>query len=285
MKAPEISIIIVTFNAANYLKSLLESIFAQSPQDCEIIIIDNGSKDATASFIKDNYPAVGLLENRSNLGAAQARNQGIDIAKGDWVLTLDCDCILGNNFINNIREYLKGIPDNVGILQPKILYSNSKIIYSCGIYLSRVMRRFFDIGAGMADNERLGFKKEIFGACSAAALYRKKMLEAVREETGYFDQRFFFLVEDVDLAWRAQKKGYKAFYVPEAVCYHLGGSSKINNKLRQYLCFRNRYYMIMKNEGLLKYSMKILPILFYDLPRAAYLFLMNPFMIRGFRNV
>jgi len=74
------------------------------------------------------------------------------------------------------------------------------------------------------------------------------MLWELKEETGYFDERFFFLVEDVDLAWRAQKKGWKALFYPKGVCYHSGNSSRTNGKLRQYFCFRNRYLMILKNE-------------------------------------
>jgi len=77
------------------------------------------------------------------------------------------------------------------------------------------------------------------------------MLEEIREKTCYFDERFFFLVEDVDLSWRAQKKGWKALYYPEAVCFHYGNSSGSSKRLRQYLCFRNRYLMIRKNETLL----------------------------------
>lgn len=66
---------------------------------------------------------------------------------------------------------------------------------------------------------RLFNKQEnIFGACSAVALFKKTMLERIKDPTDYFDERLFFLVEDVDLAWRAQKNGYKAIFCPDAIC-------------------------------------------------------------------
>lgn len=74
------------------------------------------------------------------------------------------------------------------------------------------------------------------------------MLEELKEKTGYFDERFFFLVEDVDLAWRARRAGWKTLFFPQMACFHTGNSSGMDKKFRQYLCFRNRRWMIAKNE-------------------------------------
>ncbi|MBU1853441.1 MAG: hypothetical protein KJ957_05310 [Candidatus Omnitrophica bacterium] len=106
------------------------------------------------------------------------------------------------------------------------------------------------------------------------------MLEEIRESTGYFDERFFFLVEDVDLAWRAQRKSWKARFYPGAVCYHYGNSSGLDKKFRQYLSFRNRHYSIIKNEGLKNYFKKFFPLLFYDIPRLLYLVFTNRYILR-----
>jgi len=107
------------------------------------------------------------------------------------------------------------------------------------------------------------------------------MFDDIREDTGYFDERFFFLVEDVDLAWRAQKKVWKAQLRPELICYHSGDSSLTDIKMRQYLCFKNRYLMIEKNEGWKNYTLRIFPLLFYDFPRRVYFFISNPYFRRG----
>ncbi len=244
----EISIIILTLNSISFIKSCLYSIFVQEGyQNFEIIVVDNGSKDDTVSFIKENYPQIILIENKQNLGACRARNQGIKESRGEWILTLDCDIILKKDFLFRLLNVIKDLSPQLGIIQPKILNVDRKTIYSTGIFFSSI-RRFYDMDKGKKDNGKFNRSRYVFGACSAAAVYNRQMLEAIKEDTGYFDERFFFLVEDVDLAWRAQKKGWKALFYPEAVCYHNGNSSQAHKNIRQYYCFRNRYLMINKNE-------------------------------------
>ena len=269
-----VSIVIPTFNSKQFIGPCLDSLFVQDYQDFEAIIVDNNSKDGTVALIRKTYPKVILLENKQNLGSCRAKNQGIKIASGDWVLTLDCDTVLSNNFLSQIHKTIQGLSVRVGMIQPKILQIDQKTIYSSGIALS-FLRRFYDINRGKIDDGQFNKPKYIFGVCSAAAVYKRQMLEEIKENTGYFDERFFFLVEDVDLAWRAQNKGWKALFYPEAVCSHFGNSSGFDKKLRQYLCLRNRYYSIIKNEGWIMYSMKITPLLFYDLPRLLYLAFTN----------
>ena len=103
----KISTVIITFNSEKFIKSCLDSIFTQDYRDFEVIVVDNGSKDGTVDFIKENYPQVTLIENKENLGTCKVRNQGIEIAKGEWILTLDCDVTLEKNFISQILEAIK----------------------------------------------------------------------------------------------------------------------------------------------------------------------------------
>ena len=271
-----ISVIILTYNSLRFIKTCLDSLFIQDSSDLEVIVVDNGSLDGTVEFIQKHYPQVKLIRNKSNLGACKARNQGIILAKGEWVLTLDCDVVLERDFLKVTRDLISSIHDSrVGMIQPKMLMKDQKTIYSYGIYLTG-LRRFYDIGRGQADEGKAA-AQNIFGVCSAAAFYRKSMLEDLKEESGYFDERFFFLVEDVDLSWRARKNGWRLIFSPGAICYHSGGSSNINENMRQYLCWRNRYYSIFKNDGVLKYFGKVFPFLLYDLPRLVYLAIVNPY--------
>jgi len=282
---PEVSIIILTFNSSRFIKLCLDSVFSQNYQDFEVILVDNGSKDGTVNFIKENHPLVKLIENRENLGACKARNQAIEIAEGNRILTLDCDIILEKNFLNKIMGFAEKCEGSVGMIQPKILKEDKKTIYSCGIYLSK-LKRFYDIGKGVLDNGQFNTSKYIFGTCSAAALYKREMLKDIVENTGYFDERFFFLVEDVDLSWRAQKKGWEALFYPEAACYHFGNSSGYDKKIRQYLCFRNRYFTILKNEKSIFLPKLAYFLLIYDIPRMGYfLFANNKFSIRALKEI
>jgi GT2 family glycosyltransferase len=279
----KISIIVLTFNSIKFIKSCLDSVFNQDFQDFEVIVVDNSSKDGTVDFIKRNYLQVSLVENKKNLGAAKAKNQGIEVSRGKWILILDCDVILEKDFLKRIMSFVKEAGDSIGSFQPKVLNMDKKTIYSCGIYLSK-LRRFYDIGKGKFDNGQFNISKYIFGACSAAALYKRQMLEEIKEDTGYFDERFFFLVEDVDLSWRAQRNGWKILYIPEAVCYHFGNSSGYDKKLRQYFCFRNRYFLILKNDNI-NVLKNISFVLLYDLPRLFYLMLTNSYIWKVPREI
>ncbi|MFH1245947.1 MAG: glycosyltransferase family 2 protein [Candidatus Omnitrophota bacterium] len=272
-----ISIVIVTFNSRSSIRLCLESAAGQGNRDCEIIVVDNGSSDDTVEIVRKISPGAKLIANQKNLGACRARNQGIEISAGEWVLTLDCDTVLSPGFFLNIRPILETLPKETGILQPKILRDDKRRIYSCGIYLSW-WRRFYDIGRGRKDKAWIQGPEYIFGACSACALFSRRMLEDLKEDTGFFDERFFFLAEDVDLAWRARRKGWRCLFVPQAVCYHKGDSSGTNRRLRQYLSFRNRYYAIAKNEGIANYCRKVFPLICYDLPRLLYLLVTNHYL-------
>ena len=258
-----ISVIIVSFNNRALLESCLKTVFLHPRENIEVIVVDNGSTDNTADLVKDNYPQVILLKNEANLGACAARNQGIKVSRGEWILTLDSDAFLSETFFPEIFRVIKDLPSRTGIIQPKVLSPDKTAISSCGIYVSW-FRRFYDIGKGQKDSERFNKARNIFGACSACALYKKDMLEHIEEDTGYFDERFFFLVEDVDLSWRAKRKGWQTLFYPKAVCYHSANGSATKTKKRQYLCFRNRYYTIKKNEGLLSYFINIWPVTLAD---------------------
>ena len=275
-----ISVIILTLNSIKFIKPCLDSISNQKVDLIELIVVDNGSNDGTVIFIKENYPQIRLIENRLNLGAAKARNQGIEIAHGEWMLSLDCDVVLDKDFFYNISNALKDASSLVGMIQPKILEPDKKTIYSTGIFIS-FLRRFYDIGKGRKDLGQFDKTEYISGVCSAAALYNKDMLNEISQGVDYFDERFFFLFEDVDLSWRAQKKGYKAVFYPSAVCYHYGNSSETPKKVRQYLCLRNRYYTLLKNDSIKNY---ILPFIFYDLPRLLWILIINPSALKAVKD-
>lgn len=272
-----ISVIVITFNSEKFIRACLDSVFRQDYPEFKVIVVDNSSQDNTRDIIKRSYPQVVLIENKENLGACCARNQGIEASGGDWVLALDCDVTLENNFLSKAINIIDNLPSNTGILQPKILNSDNRTIYSCGLYLSWT-RRFYDIGRNKIDHGQYDSLKHIFAASSACAFYRRQMLEDTKEDSGYFDQRFFFLVEDLDLAWRARNKGWNVSLSTDLKSYHAGASCGFNNKIRQFFCFRNRYYSIVKNDGIIKYLLKLLPLALYDIPRIIFLTATNPYI-------
>ncbi len=266
----KISVVVVTYNSIDHIADCLDSVLAQGYQNLEIIAVDNGSCDGTAAFISHNYPGVKLIRNDSNEGASSARNKGIEESSGDWILTLDSDTELGDNFIAFFRAAVESQPSNTGMVAAKILSSDGQTVYSLGNKLT-FLRRFFDIAKGERQDNRAENPSDIFGACSAAAFYRKTMLEDIREKRGYFDPLFFFMAEDVDLAWRARKRGWGVYLCGDCVAYHDGGGSKTPERKKQFYSIRNRFLMIFKNDSFFCFALRLIPFIAYEFCRVIFL--------------
>lgn len=277
---PFISIIIVGYNSKTFLEDCLLSVYSQTFKDFEIIFVDNDSSDGTAGFMPSLYPDIKIIKNTANLGFSRANNQGIKISNGEYILTLNADVVLEKDFLRNI---IKGVElyredSNVGMFSGKILRKDRKTIDSTGLVLTR-FRRFYDRRSGEDDDGRFNKIEEIFGPCAAAALYKRKMLEDIKANGEYFDEDFFVFVEDVDLAWRAQRRGWKALYVPDASCYHARHSNGYDKSFIQYYSFRNRYCMLLKNERF--NLLTLLAIFLYDMPRFIYMLFTNKMIVKA----
>jgi len=273
MNTKKFSVVIVTHNSSHDIRLCLDALLAQANESCEIIVVDNGSQDNTSRLIKDSYPSVRVIENKENRGPSVARNMGVEQAQGEWIIFLDGDTLVKDNFIASIIQEPKD--ERLAVLQPLVLKVDNRTIDSCGVHLS-FLRRFHDIGNGCVLSQRFSKRREVFGACLAAAAYRRNALENIKQEKEYFDEDFFYLVEDVDIAWRLRNKQWKAIFVPGAICLHKGGRSRNKDRITQYLCMRNRYLMIIKNESLLGFLRYFFVFFIYDLWRNLYMFCISP---------
>jgi GT2 family glycosyltransferase len=269
-----ISILIVTRNSERRIEPCLDSVLASAAAEYELIVVDNASGDQTKPIIKNRYPRARVIENRENLGYAKALNQGIRAAAGDFILCLNDDAELADpGAVAIMYEALKA-DGNAGALQPKVLGADGRID-TAGIRLS-FLRRYYDIDNGKASFSGPAQSSYIFGACNAAVMYRRSALESVRQGDEYFDEDFFCLVEDVDLSWRMQRKGWRTLYRPDAVCRHARGLSRRKDSYARSLNMRNRYLMLIKNESL--WGFLRLPIVFlvYDVWRNLFMLIINP---------
>lgn len=271
-----VSVIIVTCGVKNYLSRCLESLKCQSSPAFEVVVIDNSLNPDSSGKIKEYFPWIKVYYSEKNLFYCASLNKGIDSTHGDFVLCLNDDMVLGRDFI---RESLKGffIGENIGMVSGKILRQDGKILDSAGLFLS-IFRTPRERGYGKPD---LGqFEKEgfIFGVSGCAAFYRRKMLEEIKEGRDYFDQDLRMFYEDLDISWRANKHGWKAYYIPQAIAYHVRGGSfrpeaglnkpvarkYLNNQLYNDL-IKNRYIVMLKNETLAGVFFCLIPIFLYEI--------------------
>ncbi|MDD5772640.1 MAG: glycosyltransferase family 2 protein [bacterium] len=299
-----ISIIVVTWNSAEYLFSCLRSVKEQTETDLELIIVDNNSKDSTKEIIS-LFESDIFIENSVNMGFAAANNQGIKASRGEYVLTLNPDVILGPDYLKKVKEKITENEDT-GMVSGKLVRpaqagSPSGVIDSQGLYLSN-SRRFYDIGQGeeekgiehgagsmgqgdkksqVVSNKSQAKSERLIGPCAAAGFYLREMLEEIKIEGEYFDEDFFAYVEDVDLAWRANIFGWKAVYCPEAKAVHFRGGSSVNSEWMQYLSFRNRYLMMIKNETTAHFIKYLYLFILYDLFRFIYLLFKNKYVFNS----
>jgi len=280
------SVVFCNWNGGKDIIKALESIERQTYKGIETIVVDNGSTDGSANKIEKGFKGVRLIRNASNLGFAGGNNVGIAAASGDIIFTINQDVILTEDFVEKIVRHFEKAPNSVGSVGGKILRIDGKLIDSAGLRLSRA-RRFFDRGSEETDKGQFDKVEEVFGICAAAAAYRKSMLEKISggDRIRYFDERFFLLVEDVDLAWRARHWGYSAYYYPDAVCYHVRGGAGWKNKNKQYLSFRNRCFMIIKNEYLINIFLAMPWLFFYDCSRLIYLIFSNRLTWKAMREI
>jgi GT2 family glycosyltransferase len=212
-----VSIIIPNWNGKHFLKDCLDSLITQSYKDLEIIVVDNGSKDGSLEFLRDNYPQVRVPRFEKNTGFSVAVNRGIRESKGEYIALINNDTVVDGLWVEELVKALNAHPE-IGSVGCKMLgYDDRTLLdgvgdgYRRGGLPGRIGHREKD--TGLFDSERY-----ILGACGGAAMYRRAMFVDI----GLFDEDYFAYLEDVDMGLRAQSAGYKCLYVPTAIIYHLG---------------------------------------------------------------
>jgi GT2 family glycosyltransferase len=255
MSSSSVSIHIVNWNGGADIIKCLESVYAQTYQGIkEVVIVDNGSTDGSVAAIEKKFHDVTILKNGLNMGFCMAHNQAIRMTGGEYVLALNFDILLEPDFLSHMVQAMAA-EDRIGMASGKLYRSASGMktgmLDSTGIMMSQYFPSPRGEGMEDAGQHDTVDRRAIFGPCGAAPLYRRAMLEDIEYGGEYFDEDFVNYVEDVDLAWRAQLRGWKAVYEPAAIAYHERGVTRKANAEEQHNYFlrgfRNRYLCMYKN--------------------------------------
>lgn len=238
-----ISVIIVSWNAKNYLLQCLESLSNRPSKYLkEVIVVDNASSDGSVDEVKVKFPDVRLIRNAANLGFSRGNNIGVRASTGDYVCLINSDIKLLGNCLEILRTYAETHPE-IGMIGPRILDGDGQVQSSCrgfprlwnmlcralaldallphwGIFNGYLLRHWGQDGAREVD---------ILSGCFW--FIRRQALQKV----GLLDEGFFMYGEDMDWCKRFWTNGWKLKFVPSAEAVHYGGKSSINAPIRFYI--------------------------------------------------
>jgi GT2 family glycosyltransferase len=211
----KISVIVLNWNGVKFLEACLSSLRKQTFREFETILVDNGSTDGSASYVRENFTEVRLVELDKNRGFAGGNQAGYEAASGEWIVLLNNDTEADAKWLEEIRKAADENP-GAGAIASKMLYFDERNrIDNCGFSVTRAGTTV-ELGRGELDGLAWSTPRNVFGPCGGAAAYRREMLRKI----GFLDQDLFIVYEDVDLAFRMQLGGYPCVLAPGAVVYH-----------------------------------------------------------------
>jgi GT2 family glycosyltransferase len=269
------SAVIVNYCTKFLLEACLTSIEESGAPDLEIIVVDNHSTDGSAEMVRGEFPEVRVIENSENLGFSRANNQGIKVARGKYILTLNSDTLVRPGAVEAMAGFMDGHPKAGGVgcrllnadgsIQPSvgrclgagpgILRLIARLSGLSGLVRSGRVRRFlgrylsFAMGPALRsylDPYVIGDSTVEVDSISGACLMLRR--EAMNQ-VGLLDENFFMYLEDLDYCMRLRVAGWKLYYVPTGEIVHLVGESS-GGRMRRYsvhayeslFYFYNKYY-------------------------------------------
>jgi GT2 family glycosyltransferase len=252
--------VILNYNGRNYLEKFLPSVMASSYPNKRIIIADNASTDESVLYLQNNFKEAEIILLDKNYGFAGGYNNALEQVQSDYYILLNSDVEVVPGWIENMIILLEA-DKNIAACQPKILsYYNKKLFEhagACGGWIDALgypfaRGRIFDVCE--EDKCQYDHPDKIFWATGAALCIRA---ERFHEMNG-FDSYLFAHMEEIDLCWRLQRKGYTIYCCPSSAVYHVGGGTlpKTNSR-KAFLNFRNNFIMLLKNLPLSEACWKI----------------------------
>ena len=239
----QVTVVIPNYNGLRFLEPCMAALQKQNCRDFQVLMVDNGSADGSVEWLKERQiPTLFLPENTGFSGAV---NRGIQAADTPYVLLLNNDTEPEPDFVGRLLEAIQQSDRIFAVSSKMIQLYHPELMDDAGDMYS-LFGWAYQRGVGRSSR---GYRRPcpVFSACAGAAIYRK----SVFEEMGYFDERHFAYLEDIDVCYRAKLYGYRSRYCPGAVVRHVGsgtsaGGSRYNG-FKVKLAARNSLYLIYKN--------------------------------------
>jgi GT2 family glycosyltransferase len=236
-----VSIVVVTWDGLQVLRDCVTALAEQSIPH-ELIVVDNGSRDGTVKWLRQNAPRARVVSLQHNLGFAAGNNAGLRAATGELLVLLNNDTIAAPDFVEQLVspfEHDRQLAAAAGVLlfahQPDLVASAGIAVGRDGLHRDLWMLRPV---AQLPDTTT-----PVFGASGGAACYRRTALEDV----GLLDERYGSYLEDADLAWRLRLGGWDCVSVPRARVRHVySATASHGSPFKQRLQARNRVRVLVR---------------------------------------
>jgi GT2 family glycosyltransferase len=285
----DVTIVIVSYNVANFLNDCLYSIKKETRCSYEVIVVDNYSEDNTVEIVQNQHPDIKLIKNQRNEGFAKANNRGFKIAKGRYILMLNPDTVILDKAIDKLVRFMDTHP-KAGACGPKNFYPDLSLQHNCHHFPSLVMtffeclqlRRFFP-KKRLFGREQMTYwtydeVRDVDWITGCSLMIRKTALDGV----GFLDENYFIYSEECDFCYRLKQKKWKILFFPGASIIHYYGQSssaqnphKAKAKTATRYYFESRYYFFKKNFGRgREFLLRLIDIIYYSLS-----FLRNKIML------
>jgi len=240
----EVSIVIVNWNARDYLRDCLRSIRDNVSIAVETIVIDNASSDGSAAMVSGEFPGVALIANTANRGFAAANNQGIRAARGRYVLLLNPDTVVYKETLEKSVEFADSNP-RVGVLGCRVLEAEDRVQRTCFSFPGPMNLLLVELGL-----QRVFPRSRFFGRPELGWWDRDSELDvpvvsgmymlvrrAAIERVGVMDEDYFVYAEEADWCFRIAKAGWRCVFAPVGSILHRegGGKSTAQIKARMYV--------------------------------------------------
>lgn len=252
----KLSIVIVNYNVKYYLEQCLDSVLKSVQNlDTEIFVVDNHSSDGSLEYLIPKFPGVHFIGNKENAGFSTANNQAIEQAKGEYVLLLNPDTVLGEDTLSKVCRFMDE-NRQIGAVGVKMLDGFGRFLPESKRGFPSPWNSFTKI-SGLV---RLFPHSKVFGGYHLRYLDENKTHEVgilagafmmlrkeAIEKLGSLDNRFFMYGEDIDLSYRITQAGYSNFYFPEPIIHYKGESTKkdiryVKHFYEAMLIFFNKHY-------------------------------------------
>src|SRR3989344_8806077 len=231
---PLVSILILTYDRTDLLKSCLESVLKIKYSNLEFIVSDNGSVENISMFVRKNFPrkkikVVRLVENRGLTGGF---NYGFKFCKGKYTMVLSNDTKIDENAVSFMVDMAEKDP-SIGIISPQIIQMrNPKLLHNAGSFLTYTG---FLYHYGILKSKSSSYYQKnyyIFSCNGAGFLIRRE----AAKKSGLFEEDFFYFYDDSDLSHRIWLSGHTVVYCAEAKLLHLWSATMqgTNNRIWYY---------------------------------------------------